>query len=140
MISVHETLRFFKVLPFLRSGIEGSYPDLERAVENKITLIDPSNHVLRKDAPVLKKNAMPKTDVANLDNDINEFLKSIPDLEKEIAKNNLEYDALSANDSSLPPVRSSHEPIVVNESDKKKTKIEIKVIFCFQNGFKKYFK
>jgi hypothetical protein len=70
---------------------------------------------------------MPKSEMANLDSEINEFLKSIPDLEKEILKNNLEYDGSLAAESSLPPVRSGHEPIVVSGSGEEKDKIGLTV-------------
>ncbi len=66
---------------------------------------------------------MPKAEVTSLDNEINDFLKSIPNLEKEIAKNNLEDNSTSENKSDLPPVRSSQD-IMIGSEEKKKKKVK----------------
>ena len=81
-----------------------------RVVEQKLKQIDPSSRALRKDTPVLKKDTMAKSERLDLDNEINEFVKSIPDLAKEIAKNSINDDiAAASSNSNLPPIRVSKE-------------------------------
>ncbi len=47
-----------KILGVLRSGVEGSYPELEKCAEDQLAKLNPKHRALRKSEPVLKASSL----------------------------------------------------------------------------------
>ena len=59
--------------------------------------------------PILTKNAIPKSEQNGIDNEIEDFIKSIPSVEKKLAQNEKK-----TADNTIPPVRSTVQSLKLN--------------------------
>lgn len=107
-----------KILKVLRSGDEGSYPDLEKETEERIQTLNPKSRVLRKDAPILTRRDLESSELETLDHDLETWRSTMAAKEESFAASS---DAKTAKqedlvEDDLPPVRTGS---VINADGKK---------------------
>lgn len=67
---------------------------------------------------------MSKTEQVNLDNEIEDFLKTIPDIEKKVSSSSISTNSQLADQSSpsdIPPVRSTNSTLKVGSKKTEET-------------------
>ncbi|EDO31207.1 predicted protein [Nematostella vectensis] len=92
-----------KILKVLRSGEEGTYPELIEFTEKRLEEVMPKSRALRKDLPAKSYRDLGKPEQEELVNDIEEWMTDISQLDSKL-KTNSDAEAIS---DFLPPVRSS---------------------------------
>lgn len=60
-----------------------------------------------------------------LDNEIEDFVKQIPNLEKKVVKSHDDFDN---NNENFPPVRSAMHKVVINSTKTEKTDVAVRII------------
>ncbi|KAK7476480.1 hypothetical protein BaRGS_00032315 [Batillaria attramentaria] len=100
-----------KILRVLRNGEEGCYPELEHATEQRLEKLNPKSRLLRKDAPVLTRRDLDKSELENLDHDLQNWSQDMASREESLvsgsdSKTAREDEPLLGDDGDLPPVRT----------------------------------
>lgn len=92
-----------KIIKILRSGKEGTYPDLEKCAEKQLTTLDPDNKLLRKPEMLKTPRDLDKDEWKQIDEDLKSWVSDVKVTERNLSGAD---DIVSAEDS-LPPVRGS---------------------------------
>ncbi|KAK3587971.1 hypothetical protein CHS0354_014488 [Potamilus streckersoni] len=102
-----------KILRILKSGEEGTYPDLERICEARVQALNPNSRTLRKEVPVLKPSDLPCEEKKDFDRDLTNWSQDIKDIDR-----NLKDSASKEEDeeTDLPPIRN---PVTLDSKGKK---------------------
>nr|KAG5689797.1 hypothetical protein BaRGS_007075 [Batillaria attramentaria] len=91
----------------IRNGEEGCYPELEHATEQRLEKLNPKSRLLRKDAPVLTRRDLDKSELENLDHDLQDMASREESLVSgSDSKTAREDEPLLGDDGDLPPVRT----------------------------------
>lgn len=99
-----------KILHVLRSGEEGLYPDLIKKTEEKLFKLKPNSKYLRQTTPVVRKSALDKTELKNINDDLNNFL-----FEMEASSKELSAVKGCQNSSNYVPIRAANAEQIDNE-------------------------
>ncbi|KAL3832002.1 hypothetical protein ACJMK2_023686, partial [Sinanodonta woodiana] len=101
-----------KILRILKSGEEGTYPDLERLCEERVQALNPNSRALRKEVPVLKPSDLPCEERQDFDKDLTNWSQNITDIDR-----NLQDSATKlVEETYLPPIRN---PVILDSKGKK---------------------
>lgn len=99
-----------KILVILRSGEEGTYPDLEKACEERLGSLNPKSRVLRKADPLLKPSDLEKDEWNEIDKGLQNWSSSMKYRDDSISSQKIvptKAKGEEFDDSDLPPIRSS---------------------------------
>ncbi|CAH1130253.1 unnamed protein product [Ceutorhynchus assimilis] len=99
-----------KMTLVLRSGQEGYFPDLLRAIEDKLQRLKPESKLLKYSTPVLRKQDL-------LQNDRNEINQDLRQWVTDMSKNSRELDKRKTNkiqcDVKIRQTELQHKPVTV---------------------------
>ncbi|KAG8309843.1 sperm-associated antigen 1-like [Homalodisca vitripennis] len=109
-----------RIVKILRSGEEGFYPDLQKATEDRLRLLNPVSRQLRIEEPVLTRNSLNREEWNTILTDISMWQKeiSVSDMTLSEENNKLE-DAIEAPIRQAPVLESS----VKNKCTESKRKV-----------------
>lgn len=103
-----------RIIKILRSGEEGSYPQLEKTAEEKLRKIAPNNHLLRIETSVLPTSALAPHERQQVSKDMQTWASEMSSRETLLKSDE------SVNTDEVPAVRNSSVPVpkVVTEKNK----------------------
>uniref|UniRef100_A0A1B6G2D8 Sperm-associated antigen 1 n=1 Tax=Cuerna arida TaxID=1464854 RepID=A0A1B6G2D8_9HEMI len=109
-----------RIVKILRSGEEGFYPDLQKATEDRLRLLNPVSRQLRKEEPVLTCNSMNREEWNTILTDVSTWQKEIS-----VSDMTLLEESNKIEDAFEPPIRQAPvlESSIKNKCTESKRKL-----------------
>ncbi|XP_066979604.1 sperm-associated antigen 1-like isoform X1 [Macrobrachium rosenbergii] len=105
-----------RIIRVLRSGQEGSYPDLLRFTEDRLASLHPQSRVLIADKPAARVSDLPLNELNAIREDLRQWTLDIKEREEELTR----YEVIRA---PMPPVRNAQgdtPPVTITEGEETK--------------------
>ncbi|XP_064086680.1 sperm-associated antigen 1-like [Macrobrachium nipponense] len=102
-----------RIIRVLRSGQEGSYPDLLRFTEDRLASLHPESRVLIADKPAARVSDLPLNELDAIREDLKQWTLDIKEREEELTR----YEVIRA---PVPPVRNAQgdkPPAAISEGE-----------------------
>ncbi|XP_039290682.1 RNA polymerase II-associated protein 3 [Nilaparvata lugens] len=77
-----------KICKVLRSGEEGTYPDLQKRAEDSLRKLSPNNRIFRVEEPILRREELPKSQRDEIEKEIESFKFEISSKDEQLQNTN----------------------------------------------------
>lgn len=111
IMSCKDVKELEKILKVLRSGEEGTFPDLERKAEERLQALNPKSRLLRKEEQVLKSSDLRPEESSAVADELSSWLLDMSHKDQQLKLDHETSDRQQCS-KELPPVRNSSTNVV----------------------------